>query len=204
MRDRLRAGVAIYNDGYYHAAHDAWEDYWLDLESGTDDERLLHGLIQFTAAVYHARDRNWAGAVGLANSGRDYLDGLPADYRDLGLDPIRLALGTIATDPEVAERRPPIPIEHEGTVPTLADLGVEPTAIAAIVLAEELGFDEDPIERARTYAERDLTAGGDDSRFITLLFDFVREDEHRGLVYQRLTGHVDRRRSREKDVEGLF
>ncbi|WP_265109764.1 DUF309 domain-containing protein [Halosolutus halophilus] len=204
MRDRLRAGVAVYNDGYYHAAHDAWEDYWLDLDAGTDDERLLHGLIQFTAAVYHARDRNWAGAVGLARSGRDYLDGLPADYRDVRLDAIRSVLETLAADPEVVERRSPPPIEHEGTTPALADLGFEPTAIAAVVLAEELEFDEEPIDRAKAYAESDLAAGEDDSQFITLLFDFVREDEHRGIVFQRLTEHVQRRTHREEDVEGLF
>ncbi|MFB6301121.1 MAG: DUF309 domain-containing protein, partial [Halobacteriales archaeon] len=52
MDAHLRAGIAIYNAGGYHAAHDAWEDHWLDLESGTDDERFLHGLIQFTAAVH--------------------------------------------------------------------------------------------------------------------------------------------------------
>ena len=68
MREHLRAGIAVYNAGEYHAAHDAWEDYWLDLERGTDDERLLHGLIQFTAAVHHAEERNWEGAVGLAES----------------------------------------------------------------------------------------------------------------------------------------
>ncbi len=43
LRDQLRAGAAIYNDGYYHAAHDAWEARWLECEDGTDDERLLHG-----------------------------------------------------------------------------------------------------------------------------------------------------------------
>ncbi|WP_306055403.1 DUF309 domain-containing protein [Natronococcus wangiae] len=204
MHNRLRAGVAIYNDGHYHAAHDAWEDHWLELESDTDDERLLHGLIQFTAAVYHAREHNWEGAVGLATSAREYLEGLPADYRDLRLEPIRAALEELATDPEVLERRSPPRIEHEGTAPTLADLGVEATGIAAVVLADELGFDAEPVERARTYAKRDLKAGEDDSRFITLLFDFVREDDHRGIVYRRLTGHVDRRRAREGDVEGLF
>ena len=26
MDAHLRAGVAIYNAGHYHAAHDAWED----------------------------------------------------------------------------------------------------------------------------------------------------------------------------------
>jgi uncharacterized protein len=204
MRNRLRAGVAIYNDGYYHAAHDAWEEYWLELESGTDDERLLHGLIQFTAAVYHARERNWEGAVGLAESAREYLAGLPADYRDLRLPAIRSALEEIAADPEVLERRRPPRLEHEGGTPTLVDLDVEATGIAAVVLADELGFDPDPVERARTYAKRDLEAGEDDSRFVSLLFDFVRESDHRGIVYRRLVGHVERRQAREEDVEGLF
>ncbi len=204
MHNRLRAGIAIYNDGYYHAAHDAWEAHWLELDDGTDDERLLHGLIQFTAAVFHAADRNWEGATGLARSAQGYLDELPPAYRDVRLGPVRSFLETLATDPEVVERRPPQPIEHDDSVPTLDSLTFEQTAIAAVVLGEELGFDPDPIEQARTYAERDLAAGDDDSRFITLLFDFVRENEHRGIIYQRLTGHVDRRRSRESDVAGLF
>lgn len=204
MRDQLRAGAAIYNAGYYHAAHDAWEAYWLGLESGTDDERLLHGLIQFTAAVHHARERNWEGAVGLAGSALEYLAELPADYRNVRLPPVRAFLTALAADPEILERRRPVRLQHEGDVPSLDGLGFEPTAIAATVLAEEFGFDEEPVERARTYAERDLEAGDDDSKFITLLFDFVREDEHRGIIYQRLTDHVGRRRARESTVEGLF
>ncbi|ELY57049.1 DUF309 domain-containing protein [Natronolimnohabitans innermongolicus] len=204
MRDQLRAGAAIYNAGYYHAAHDAWEDRWLDLEAETDDERLLHGLIQFTAAVFHARERNWAGAVGLAESGLDYLEALPADYRGLRLEPVRSFLVALASDPEVIERRSPTRLRHEGDVPTLASLGLEPTMSAAVVLADELGYDAEPVEQAAAYARDDLETGADDSRFISLLFDFVREDEHRGIVYRRLTGHVERRAARESDVEDLF
>jgi len=204
MRDHLRAGVAIFNDGHYHAAHDAWEDRWLDLEAGNDDERLLHGLIQYSAAVSHARKRNWGGAVGLAESAGMYLSGLPADYRGLQLDSVRSFLTGLAADPELIERQPPVRLEHEGTVPTLSDLDVGPTTIAAVVLAEEFGYETGPIEQARAYARRDLEAGADDSQFITLLFDFVREDEHRGIVFQRLKEHVGRRQAREKDVEGLF
>ena len=204
VRDHLRAGAAVYNDGFHHAAHDAWEERWLECEDGTDDERLLHGLIQFTAAVHHARGRNWEGAVGLAASARDYLSGLPDDYRDVRLPPVRSFLAALAADPEVIERRPPVRLAHGDDVPRLADLEFEPTAIAAPILADELGYDPEPLERARSYARRDLEAGADDSRFITLLFDFVREDEHRGIVYQRLTDHVGRRRAKEDDVEGLF
>ncbi|PSQ57296.1 MAG: DUF309 domain-containing protein [Halobacteriales archaeon SW_9_67_25] len=108
MDAHLRAGVAIYNAGGHHAAHDAWEDHWLGLEPGTDDERFLHGLIQFTAAVYHARNRNWSGATGLADSACEYLVDLPAGYREVNVREVRAYLSVLGAeagyDESVAER----------------------------------------------------------------------------------------------------
>ena len=46
MDAHLRAGAAIYNTGEFHAAHDAWEELWLDMDDGPDRD-LLQGLIQF-------------------------------------------------------------------------------------------------------------------------------------------------------------
>ncbi|AHF98466.1 hypothetical protein HALLA_06020 [Halostagnicola larsenii XH-48] len=204
MRDALRAGIAVYNDGEVHAAHDAWESRWLDLESGTDDERLLHGLIQFTAAVYHAQNGNWEGTIGLAESAGAYLAGLPERYRGVDLETVRTFLAALAADPERIERRPPPNLVYEGAVARLADLDPEALAVAAPVLAAEWGYDEAPLERASSYALSDLEAGRDDSRFISLLYDFVRDDENRAIVYQRLSGHVERRAAKESDVEGLF
>ncbi|MFB6298547.1 MAG: DUF309 domain-containing protein [Salinirussus sp.] len=200
----LRAGVAIYNGGSYHAAHDAWEECWLDLEDGTDDERLLHGLIQFTAAVYHARNRNWSGTTGLADSAREYLAGLPADCRGIDVASVRSYLCALGGDPELIERRRPLPIRHDGETPGLADLGFAATGVAAEVLAEEGGYDESTVERAVRYAGADIEDGTTGSPFVTLLFDFVREPEQRGVVFSRLADHVSRRRSREDDVAGLF
>jgi len=204
MDAHLRAGVAIYNAGYYHAAHDAWEDHWLGLGSGTDDELLLHGLIQFTAAVYHARNRNWSGATGLAESGREYLVDLPPEYRAVNVETVRDFLAALERDPERIERGPVPALTHDGRVLGLADLDFDATAVAAEVLAEELGYDEDVIERAVEYARVDLDAGEEGSRFVTLLFDFVRDEDNRGIVVQRLSEHGQRRAHRESDVEGLF
>lgn len=204
MRERLRAGVAIYNSGHYHAAHDAWEAHWLGLETGTDDERLLHGLIQFTAAVHHARGRNWEGCVGLASSALGYLEGLPEDYREIDLAGVRRALSALESDPEVIERRPQPRISHEGEHPTLADLVPEERSIAAPIVAAELGYDEEIVEGACEYALADLEAGEEGSRFLALVADFLAEDAHRGIVYDRLRAHVERREARERDVEGLF
>ncbi|WP_312909885.1 DUF309 domain-containing protein [Natronosalvus caseinilyticus] len=204
MRDALRAGIAIYNDGYYHAAHDAWEAHWLDLEAGTDDERLLHGLIQFTATIHHARNRNWTGATGLAASAHEYLEDLPAEYRRIDVAAVRRSLRTLASDPEVIERRRPPALEHAGAALELADLDLEATFLAAGVLAEEFGYDETVLEDAVAFARADLEAERATSRFLALVQDFVRESADRALVYDRLSAHVERRRAKRRDVEGLF
>ncbi|MFC7116148.1 DUF309 domain-containing protein [Natronoarchaeum sp. GCM10025703] len=203
MDAELRAGIAIYNAGEYHAAHDAWEDRWLDLGDGTDDERFLHGLIQFTAAVYHARNRNWEGATGLAESALDYLDGLSEPYRGVALDPVRAYLGPLATDPELIERREPPVLTHEDRALALGDLDVDAAFVAAEVLAEESEhYDEGVLEDGVGYAREEL--GDAETTFITLVVDFVGDPENRGIIYQRLSEHVERRKHRERDVDGLF
>ncbi len=204
MDAHLRAGIAIYNAGRYHAAHDAWEDHWLDLEAGTDDERFLHGLIQFTAAVYHATNENWSGAAGLAESAGDYLEGLPPAYRGVNLDDVRTFLADVAGDPSLIDRRSPLALTHDGSVVTPEDLDFEATVVAADVFAEEDGYDETVIELGSTYARADLADEATGSPFVSLLFDFVRQPERRAVVFQRLSEHVDRRRSRDEDVDGLF
>jgi len=205
VRAHLRGGVAVFNEGEYHAAHDAWEDRWLDLEDGTDDERFLHGLIQYTAAVHHAVEGNEEGAVGLAESAAEYLDGLGATYRGVALAPVREALAALAADPTpLAGDAEPPRLEHDGETPTYEDLDFEATMVAAEVLAAESGYDPAPVERATRYAREDLSLGYDDSEFVSLLFDFVREPENRGVIHDRLSGHVAKRARRENDVDGLF
>jgi predicted metal-dependent hydrolase len=205
MHVELRAGLAIYNAGEYHAAHDAWEDRWLDLESGSEDERFLHGLIQFTAALHHARTANWAGLSGLVASAREYLSGLPDDHRGVDLRVVRSYLDALHRDPEHVERVAPPSLAHEGDPVTLDDLDFEAAAVAARVLAEErAALDESTVERAVDYARADLAAGDETSPLVTLVLDLVRRPDERGLVHQRLSEHVARRDHERQDVDGLF
>lgn len=202
IQDAISAGVAVYNAGEYHAAHDAWEETWLELETGTDDERFLHGLIQFTAVVYHGRRRNWSGARKLARSADGYLDGLGSDYRGVDLVSVRQYLRRLAADPEYAERGRPPTLRYRGRAPAPAALDIDALAVAAGVVADEYGYDGDVLARAVDYArDEEATAR---SRFRSLVADFVGESERRGLVYSRLCDHVGRRRREETDVDGLF
>lgn len=203
-RAAVTAGVVVYNAGEHHAAHDAWEEEWLALESGSDDERFLHGLIQFTAAVYHGRRRNWSGARKLSHSAGEYLAGLDREYRGVDLAAVRACLRRLGADPEYAERARPPDLRYRGRAlsPSDPDVGLDALAIATEVVAEEYGFDEEVVERAVDYAREEETSA--QARFRTLLVDFVGERERRGLVYRRLEAHVRRRQRKETDVEGLF
>lgn len=209
MEFHLRAGLAVFNAGGYHTAHDCWEEYWLDLKKGSEDERFLHGLIQYTAAVYHARTRNWGGATGLVESAGEYLAGLPATYRGVDIASVRGYLDALDDDPELIERRRPLQLTHDGVVVTPEDLGFEATAVAAEALAETR--DEDALlGRAIEFARKDIdgTAEADrgetDSRLLPLVFDYVREPASRGMVVRRLEQHTERRQAKVDDVSGLF
>ncbi|EJN60962.1 hypothetical protein HSB1_15650 [Halogranum salarium B-1] len=201
--DALRAGVALYNDGEHHAAHDAWEDHWLELEKGSDDERFLHGLIQFTAAIYHARRGNWSGATGLAESATEYLTALPTPYRGVDVDAVRTSLRSLRSDPERIERERPPVLTVDGDVLTARDLDFDIAAVAAAVIAEEYDrYDEAVVDAGIGFAREEL--GGAQTRYITFVMDFAADAVHRDVVYQRLAEHVERRQQRASDVAGLF
>jgi hypothetical protein len=204
LRRSLAAGVAVFNAGDHHAAHDAWEAHWLDLPDGSPDERLLHGLIQYTACVYHARRRNWSGATGLAESAGDYLADLPADHRGVNLGAVRRYLAAFAGDPELIERRPPLALRLDGAALTPADLDFETAALAArVVAADDDAFDAERIARAVEVAREEIESGTQ-TRFTALVMDFADDRDHRALVYQRLCQHLERHEREREDVEGLF
>ena len=203
MERQLRVGIAIYNAGEHHAAHDAWEERWLELKSGTEDERFLHGLIQFTAAVYHARNRNWAGATGLAESAQAYLDGLPKTYRGVDVRAVRDALAQLEVDPESIERQRPPTLTYDGNALALDELDFTETCLAATVLADEYGHDEGEITRAIELAERAIEQD-ESNQFVGLLFSFVQADDKRELIFERLSQHLSRERRRDEDISGLF
>ena len=208
MDTALRAGIALYTAGEAHAAHEPWEAVWLELPDGDDgdnnsDERLFHGLIQFTGAIYHAQTRNWAGAVGLAESAQGYLDPLPTRYRGVNTNDVVAACDRLEADPERIERGPTPPLRYAGRRLTTADLGIEGITTAASAVASEYdGCDPDVVEAAINYAREEAT--GTQSTFIGLLTAFVDDREHRGIVNDRLRHTVERRQQRADDVAGLF
>lgn len=46
------AGIDLFNDGEFHAAHDAWEERWLG-EVGPAEKLFLQAMIQSAVAFHH-------------------------------------------------------------------------------------------------------------------------------------------------------
>ena len=55
------AGIELYNEGEFHAAHDAWEERWRD-DAGPSEKLFLQALIQ-SAVVFHHLEIGRRGAA---------------------------------------------------------------------------------------------------------------------------------------------
>ena len=203
MDAALRAGIALYNAGHYRITHDAWEAPWIGMDSRQEPKDFLQGLIQFTVAIHHAPVGKESGARKLAARAQSYLDGYPKQYQGVDLAPVREYLAALEADPAHVEGNDPPKVTHHGDIVELADLDFEETTLAAEAIAEVEG-DGDLLDDGIEYAEADLEAGDEGIQFVTFVFDYVRSPDDRPIIRQRLGEHVDRRKGREADVEGLF
>ena len=213
MEPRRRAGSAAFNDGSYAIAADIWSGA---LDDGRSDEtsrdnhqkegtdptpgRLCEALSRTAGAIVAARTRKWDRAQDRARRALAGLDASPSPD-GLELAPLRAYAAVLRSDPAVVERRRPSPIFEDGTQIRRSDLGFEATAVAARALARARG---DDIERGIGYAKEDVANAVVSSPFVALVFDYVRDSEHRGLVVERLSQHADRRQAKDDDVAGLF
>jgi hypothetical protein len=50
--DDYLVGIALYNSGEFHAAHDAWEARWVD-DAGPREKLFLQAMIQSAVAFHH-------------------------------------------------------------------------------------------------------------------------------------------------------
>jgi uncharacterized protein len=80
----LRRGAALFDQGRFWEAHEAWEEAWLEEEG--DVRLFLQGLIQVAAGYHKATVQLQPnGCVKLLRSGLDKLEPLPPEYLGVSL-----------------------------------------------------------------------------------------------------------------------
>ena len=68
----LSRGLALFNQGHYWEAHEAWEDAWTPARHGPD-RGFYKGLIQVAAGCLHYTRQNRRGTLNKWRSGADLL-----------------------------------------------------------------------------------------------------------------------------------
>jgi uncharacterized protein len=75
----LARGAALFNQGLYWEAHEAWEELWLELEN--EPKLFVQGLIQVAAGYFKATVQlQPRGCVRLLTTALEKLDPMPADF----------------------------------------------------------------------------------------------------------------------------
>jgi predicted metal-dependent hydrolase len=82
----LQLGIDLYNAGHYWNAHEAWEQVWMDCDTGL--RAFYQGLIQITAAFVHVTRNECPGAIRLLDAGIEKLEKYPAMYLGVRLGPL--------------------------------------------------------------------------------------------------------------------
>jgi predicted metal-dependent hydrolase len=83
----LARGIALFNEGRYWDAHEAWEEAWLPDRHGPD-RGFYKGLIQVAAGCLHYGRHNRRGTVNKWRSGAGYLRPYLPAHRGVALAPL--------------------------------------------------------------------------------------------------------------------
>jgi predicted metal-dependent hydrolase len=111
-------GVALYNSGKYHAAHDCFEDEWYNYGRGTTESKFAHGMVQVAAGAYKRVDfENDDGMRSLFRTSLQYLQEIPADFYGVDVGDVRATLSAALTDPTAIDEWQ---IRLDGDRPTAA------------------------------------------------------------------------------------
>jgi predicted metal-dependent hydrolase len=98
-RAPLARGREAFNRGEFFAAHERWEEVWLELEGA--ERVLVQGLIQIAAGLHHLQQGRPRPAARLLAKGREKLSrGVPAAFADLPVDAFAVEVARLLAELE--------------------------------------------------------------------------------------------------------
>jgi predicted metal-dependent hydrolase len=82
QREHFAEGIALFNAGRHWHAHEAWEQVWLEMSDGEEDdaEIILRGLIQLAAGLHLLSIGRLDGAASNFRKAYEKLSLAPAEF----------------------------------------------------------------------------------------------------------------------------
>ena len=209
MDETLYAAAVLFNAGEYRPAQTACHLIYQQEDLSTDDQTVCMAFKESATAIDNAETHNWVSAATAASNASTKFAAIRASQPSIVHNQLCEYISTLSSDPVVIERRrvPSWYIDTER--PTVATLRFDAIGYAASAIASHLeDVDTDIIADAIQYGHEEIGTHSQtkaNSRgFIGTLSVFVRDPDHRRLIYRRLHSRVERRRQREQDINGLF
>ncbi len=94
--DNISVGIALFNDSDFFAAHDFFEDLWMECER---DERFFYqGMVQVSVGSYHLISGNYKGCVSQYKKAiKKFYKYLPV-YKNIDLIQLLISIENIVVD----------------------------------------------------------------------------------------------------------
>jgi predicted metal-dependent hydrolase len=92
----IKAGVDLFNDADFFAAHDFFEDLWS--ESSSEEKFFFQGLVHISVGSFHLISGNFKGALSQFSKGKMKLNGYVPLFLDVDVGNLILDIDKIVSE----------------------------------------------------------------------------------------------------------
>lgn len=97
--DNIIRGIELFNDADFFAAHDFFEDLWID--SNTDQKFFYQGLVHVSVACFHLISGNVTGALSQYSKGKMKLEKYVPDYAGVDVENLIVSINKIVSEIQI-------------------------------------------------------------------------------------------------------
>ena len=98
MFKQIEEGVNLFNEQDFFAAHDFFENLWMNAAS--NDRLFFQGMVQISVGGYHLLNKNFKGSLSQYKKGTEKLTNYLPNYKGIKLDILLQKINTIIEDLE--------------------------------------------------------------------------------------------------------
>lgn len=99
ISDEIKEGVKLFNEHDFFAAHDFFENLWMNAESG--DRLFYQGMVQLSVGGYHLLNKNYKGSLSQYQKGSEKLKNYVPQFKGVELEILLQKINNVITDLEL-------------------------------------------------------------------------------------------------------
>lgn len=99
MYNQIDEGIKLFNEQDFFAAHDFFENLWMNAES--KDKLFFQGMVQISVGGYHLLNKNYKGSLSQYKKGTAKLRKYVPHYKGIELENLLQKINNVITNLEL-------------------------------------------------------------------------------------------------------